>query len=411
MQGPNDSSQSQSTTDGSFLDLLGETLGSLDSSVRGQFLAHFFKSFAHIELSDVDSVAVWDRALERHRELSESLSRPVSLETAVIDVIENMNLLHMPILVEYRELRKLQVSAATDALTGLYNRRLFEEYFEKELSRAKRFTQQLALVIIDLHRLKEVNDRFGHQKGDHALRLAAAAALETVRASDFTFRIGGDEFAMLLPRCDRVQCTALCQRLRARYEAAVTELRLDVSLTLDFGIAVSPEDGEQRETMIHLADMRLYEMKNTTQLRVGEAPHEPLELRGAADALIPSQTNRSKPIEESPRERREAHGRDKRKWERVPLAGTSAHIVWNEGAPRTAPIIDVSYGGLSLLVENPEIFPTLFQALLHMPIHLPVMVSLRKSNEKRIHRGMATRLGCVFVTEGAAGDLGSWSQA
>jgi hypothetical protein len=66
---------------------------------------------------------------------------------------------------------------------------------------------------------------------------------------------------------------------------------------------------------------------------------------------------------------------------------------------------------VSLLVENPEIFPTLFQALLHMPIHLPVMVSLRKSYETRIHRGMATRVGCVFVTEGAAGDLGSWSQA
>jgi diguanylate cyclase (GGDEF)-like protein len=411
MLGSNDSFQSRSIADGSFLDLLAETLTSLDSSLRGQFLAHFFKSFVHIELSDVDSAAVWDRALERHQELSGSLSRPVSLKTAVIDVIESLNLLHMPILVEYSELRKLQVSAATDALTGLYNRRLFEEYFEKELSRAKRFQQQLALVIIDLHRLKEVNDRWGHQKGDYVLRQAAAAARETVRASDFTFRIGGDEFAILLPQCDRAQCTALCRRLRARYEAAVSDLNIDVALTLDFGIAISPEDGEQREPMIHLADMRLYEMKNTRQRGAEEAPHEPLELRGSTDALIPSQPYRSEPIVESPGERREAHGRDKRKWERVPLAGTSAHIVWNDGAPRTAPIIDVSYGGLSLLVENPEIFPPLFQALLHMPIHLPVMVSLRKSYETRIHRGMAARVGCVFDPEGTAGGAGFWSHA
>ncbi|MGA2640917.1 MAG: GGDEF domain-containing protein, partial [Spirochaetia bacterium] len=233
----------------SFFDLLGETLGSLDRGVRGQFLAQFFKAFAQIELSESDSAAAWDRTLERHRELSESMSRPVSLKTALMDVLENMNLLRVPILIEYRELRKLRVSAATDELTGLYNRRLFEEYFQKELSRSKRFRQQLALVIMDLHRFKEVNDRYGHQQGDRALQLAAAAARDTVRASDSTFRIGGDEFAILLPQCDQAQCTALSWRLRARYEAAVKDLYFDVPLTLDFGIAVCPDDGEQRDAM------------------------------------------------------------------------------------------------------------------------------------------------------------------
>lgn len=174
--------RSQSTVEDSFFDLLGETLGFLDRGVRGQFLAQFFKALAQIELSDGDSAAAWDRALERHRELSESTSKPVSLKTALMDVLENMNLLRVPILIEYHELRKLRVNAATDALTGLYNRRLFEEYFQKELSRSKRFRQQLALVILDLHRFKEVNDRYGHQQGDRALQLAAEAARDTVRA-------------------------------------------------------------------------------------------------------------------------------------------------------------------------------------------------------------------------------------
>ncbi|MGA2615930.1 MAG: diguanylate cyclase, partial [Spirochaetia bacterium] len=156
MPGPNDSSRSQSTAEESFFDLLGETLESLDRGVRGQFLAQFFKSLAHIELTDSESAAAWDRVLVRHRELSDRMSRPVSLKTAMMDVLESMNLLHVPILVEYRELRRLQVNAGSDALTGLYNRRLFEEYFEKELSRAKRASQQLALVIMDLHRFKEV---------------------------------------------------------------------------------------------------------------------------------------------------------------------------------------------------------------------------------------------------------------
>jgi diguanylate cyclase (GGDEF)-like protein len=389
MPGSNDSPHSGEE---SFFDLLEETLGSLDRNLRAQFLAHFFKFFAHIEISDGDSAAAWDRALERRRELSESKHRPVSLKTAMMDVLENMNLLLMPVMVEYRELRKLQVSAATDALTGLHNRRLFEEYFEKELSRARRSKQQLALVIIDLHRLKEVNDRYGHQRGDHVLRLAATAARETVRASDYAFRIGGDEFAILLPQCDQAQCTALCQRLRARFEAAVKDLRSDMPLTLDFGIAVFPDGGEQRETMIHLADTRLYEMKNATRLQADGVPHE----RGATNALIPLQAHPAEPIEESPLERGEAPGRDKRKWERIPLASTSAHMVWNEGA-RTAPIIDVSYGGVALLEENPEIFPTSFKAVLHMPIQLPVKVSLRRSYEQRID-DTRTRVGYVFVT-------------
>ena len=394
MLGSNDSSHAGEE---SLLDMLKETLGSLDRDLRSRFLSHFLKFFAHIEISDVDSAAVWDRVLERHRELSEGRHRPVSLKTAMIDVLENMNLLRMPIVVEYREFRKLQVSAVTDALTGLHNRRLFEEYFEKELSRAKRSRQMLALVIIDLHRLKEVNDRYGHQRGDHALLLAATATRETVRASDFAFRIGGDEFAILLPQCDQVQCTALSQRLRARFEAEVKDLRSDVPLTLDFGIAVFPNDGEQRETMIHLADTRLYEMKNATQLRADGAPDEPQELRGANDALISLREHRAEPIEESPLERGEAHRRDKRRWERVPLAGTSAHMIWDEGA-RTAPIIDVSYGGVALLVENPEIFPTSFKAVLHMPIQLPARVSLRKSYEQRIGDS-GTRVGYVFVTK------------
>lgn len=371
MPGPNDAPLSQSTAEESFFDLLRETLESLNRGARGQFLAKFFKSLAHIELSDGESAAVWDRVLARHKELSQSMSRPVSLKTAIMDVLEGMNLLRVPILVEYRELRKLQVSAGSDPLTGLYNRRLFEEYFEKELSRARRSGQQLALVIMDLHRFKEVNDRHGHQQGDRALCLVSEAAREIVRTSDFTFRIGGDEFAILLPQCDQSQCTALSRRLRARYETVVRDLHLEVPLTLDFGIAVFPGDAEQSDALIRLADRRLYEMKNPASPQSGGAPRKPA---GSFD--------------EAPR--------NKRKWERVPLSGTSAHIVWNEDSPTTVPVIDVSFGGVALMVENPDIFPTAFQAMLHLPIQLPVKVSLRKSYSQRTP-GDGTRLGCVFV--------------
>ena len=127
---------------------------------------------------------------------------------------------------------------------------------------------------MDLHRFKEVNDRHGHQQGDRALQLVAEAARETVRASDFTFRIGGDEFAILLPKCDETQCVALSQRLRARYETAVRALSLEVPLTLDFGIAVFPDDSEQGDALVRLADRRLYEMKEALRFRIGQCSWE-----------------------------------------------------------------------------------------------------------------------------------------
>jgi diguanylate cyclase (GGDEF)-like protein len=383
MTGPNNGSRSQSTAADSFFDLLGETLESLERGVRGQFLTHFFKTLAQIELCDADSASTWDLVLERQKELSKSIDRPVSLSTATIDVLQNMNLLRVPIFAEYGEFRKLRVSAATDALTGLYNRRLFEETFQRELSRSKRSRQPLALVILDLHRLKEVNDRYGHPQGDQALRMAAGAARDTVRASDYTFRIGGDEFAILLPQCDAAQSTALSWRVRTRYEAVVKGLHIEVALSVDFGIAVSPDDGEHRETLIHAADTRLYEMKKA-------------EPRPGDGVLIPSQMIREGPGE-SAGQHGEAHRRDKRKWERVPLAGTSAHIVWNDGAPATAPVLDISFVGIALLVQKPDDFPPQVQAVLHMPIQLPVNVSLRKLNEQRMN-GTGTRIGCVFGT-------------
>src|SRR5665811_418998 len=129
-------------------------------------------------------------------------------------------------------------NVASGPLTGLYNRLFFEEYFEKELSRSSRYSQKLALVVFDLYRFNEVNDRYGHPKGDILLQMAATTLRKTMRTSDYAFRIGGDEFALLLHQSDTEQATAFCQRLRAAYTAALEPLCLNVPLALDYGLAV-----------------------------------------------------------------------------------------------------------------------------------------------------------------------------
>jgi diguanylate cyclase (GGDEF)-like protein len=397
----------------SFLELLMETLEGLDESVRGPFLRQFFRNIAQIELSESQSNEYWQRILERRRELAESLGKRVSLKTAIVDVLVSTNFLRVPILMEYEDFKKLQINAATDALTGLYNRRLFDEYCEKELNRAKRYGQQLAVVILDLHKLKEVNDRHGHLHGDQVLQLAAATLRKTLRASDFAFRIGGDEFALLLPQTDSEQANTLCRRLRAQYEADVAPLKMEIPVAIDYGVAVHPEDGDQKNGLLRLADERLYSLKDSGRAapRVialdshapREAPREAAPPPREATPTAPPREPVSPPLPRAtvtPVHPTNAVPRpsykEQRKWERVSLAGTKAYAILANASQKNATVVDISYGGVALLLDKPEEVPEQFHAVLHVPILPPVRVSLKKAYSQRGDGGRV-RVGCAFV--------------
>lgn len=406
MPSPTDAGRATVAAEDSFLDLLVETIESLDRAVRGQFLQKFFKAVAQVDLNESLSLEFWDQILTRRKALSESLERPVSLKTAIVDVLASTNVLRVPILMEYDELKKLQINAATDALTGLYNRRLFEEYFNKELNRARRYGQHLALVLIDLHKFKEVNDKYGHLQGDQALQAAASTLRKTLRTSDYAFRIGGDEFALLLPQTDPEQSSTLARRLRANYDGSIQPLKFEVPLALDYGVAVCPEDGDQQEALIRMADERLYALKNSTRLQPRIVPMEREAAPAREAAAVRENRAAAAPAAAGPvaaaaagvAAAREAVGADKRKWERVSLVGTRAYAVLGENAERTAKVMDLSYGGVALQTDRPEDLPnTTFQAVLHVPILPPVKVSLRKAYTQQCE-DRAVRVGCAFVS-------------
>src|SRR6266478_4905034 len=228
--------------------------------------------------------------LERRKELSELLRRPVSLKTALVDVLASAGWFRVPILIEYDDLKKLQLNAVTDPLTGLYNRRLFGETFDKELNRARRYGSPLALVILDLHRFKEVNDKHGHPRGDQVLRAAAATLKKALRTSDSAFRIGGDEFALLLPQTDAAQALALSRRIETVFAETLRPLQLAFAVTMDHGVATFPQDGDQSDQLIRVADERLYRFKNANQVRAAsDSSH-------TAAPQPPSQTPAQSPI-------------------------------------------------------------------------------------------------------------------
>ena len=281
----------------SYLELLADTLDGLDTSARGQFLQRYLRAITHLDLRESQCIQLWEEMLTRRRELTDHMGRQVALKTALMDVLTSAGLFRVPIVLEYDELKVLQVNAVTDPLTGLYNRRLFSEGFEKELNRARRYGQPLGLVMLDLHRFKEVNDKHGHPGGDEVLRAAATTLKKALRTSDSAFRIGGDEFAVLLPQTDAEQSLALSRRIETVFAETVQALPLSVTVSMDHGVATFPLDGEQADQLIRVADERLYRLKHANHRKLGNgegqrstapAPAAPALASPIQSAVMPS---------------------------------------------------------------------------------------------------------------------------
>src|SRR5256885_871284 len=113
MPSPSDPTSGFTPPEDSFLELLAETLENLDHVPRGQFLQRFFKTIAQLDLTESVSSEYWDQILERRRQLTDTLGKPISLKAAMVDVLASSSYLRVPILMEYDDLRKLQFNAAT----------------------------------------------------------------------------------------------------------------------------------------------------------------------------------------------------------------------------------------------------------------------------------------------------------
>ena len=144
-------------------------------------------------------------------------------------------------------------------MTGLRNRRGFDETFELEVERARRGDRSLTLLLGDLDHFKTVNDRLGHPRGDDALRRAGEILRASNRRIDLVSRVGGEEFAVLLPDSDERGAHIAAERMRHAIREGFAEDA--VPLTISFGIAAFPQHGETTEDLMESADQALYTAK------------------------------------------------------------------------------------------------------------------------------------------------------
>ncbi len=161
--------------------------------------------------------------------------------------------------------------AATDGLTGLLNRRMFEERLRQELASAARRDDSVALMMIDIDDFGSVNNRYGHQVGDAALRLVAGIIREHLRESDAGGRYGGDEFAAILPGLTAAGAADIAERLRAALATATTRAAADGALPqiyTSIGVASCADDTRDSATLVKAADDALYQSKRLGKNRV-----------------------------------------------------------------------------------------------------------------------------------------------
>jgi diguanylate cyclase (GGDEF)-like protein len=158
-------------------------------------------------------------------------------------------------------LARTRHAAQHDALTGLANRNLMQEILDLQLNVARRNSQQLALLYIDLDGFKQVNDGLGHQAGDEVLRACATRMRQLLRASDCAARLGGDEFAVILIDTDAAGAQTLARRLVDELSQPIDTALGRVNVSASVGIALFPYSAQDSSALIFRADEAMYEAK------------------------------------------------------------------------------------------------------------------------------------------------------
>ncbi len=287
--------------------------------------------------------------------------------------------------------RHLADAARTDQLTGLLNRRGFEEMFELELERARRGDRTICLLIGDLDRFKQVNDLFGHHTGDRALARASAVLGHAKRRIDTLARLGGEEFAVIVPDADGQQAFMLAERLRV---ALRDEFQGDdVAITISFGVACSPTHGESRQDLLGAADDALYAAKELGRDRTV------LYSRDVIGVLTPANGRNSRRNEQLATMLALAQALDAR------ATGTARH---SQTVARYCELIATAIGLHATTVERVRLAGLLHDvgniAISNILLEKPDPLDAAEWEEIRRH----TEIGARILANARLGDIGEW---
>lgn len=337
-----------------FLEVVIDTLQQLTAGAQGPFLQKFLKSVAGVNISEKESLTHWEGLLRRRTELTQRLGRPVTLMTAVADYFGMTLAAKNPVQVEYEELKHLRQSVGRDVVTGLLTRKLFEEQLNKEVNRARRYGVSLSGLLFDIRNLAVAIDTLGYSIGNEILCGFTHACVESIRSSDCAFRVGEDQFALLLPHAENPGAEAVVRRILPKFEEYTSHLGPTLGLGVDYGLASFPKDAERPEKLLEAAGRVLHIHKQ--------------EVRNPSAVVPPGEQDQPKEVRE---QRRHHH--------RVSMRGTDARGILPAGTEgKEVQLLDMGRGGVSFLIEAGTEVPEIFHARLRVPPFQDVELKLRR---------------------------------
>ncbi len=213
-----------------------------------------------------DSKKLWEEILAHKNHLSKILNRNVEITVATLDYLTNIkNEIENPKLIGEAFFGKIADLSSSDGLTKLYNRSYLLLKIKEELNRYKRYKTTFSFIIMDIDDFKNVNDRYGHQKGDEVLRQLGILLNNSRRDLDICARYGGEEFAIILPHTDINKAKKISERIRKTIEEYFQD---DLKITISMGISNCPESSIGLKNLIKKADDALYESKTSGKNKI-----------------------------------------------------------------------------------------------------------------------------------------------
>lgn len=261
---------------------------------------------------DLDTQSKYDREFLRKFGIRSGLIVPLVLRDTVLGVLFLQDCVHprdwtiddvsmigsladnLSVAIENADLhQERERQAVTDGLTGVANRRSFNETFTREFERARRYGESLSLVLIDLDFLKKINDTYGHQAGDEAIKTIGRLLRESCRSIDSAARYGGEEFCLLLPNTEVEMAEQLADRLRRLINEEPIEGPGRISASL--GVACYPMHADNEETLFQRADEALYAAKQggRNQVKISSPAPEGFDMK----VTPPQVTEEAKPAD------------------------------------------------------------------------------------------------------------------
>lgn len=201
-------------------------------------------------------------------------AEPAQIDPEAVEILQVMTPYAAMQLHQLHLYRPLQEFAERDPLTGLYNRRVFDERIEAEDARFLRYGRSTALLVLDIDHFKRINDTYGHEAGDVALKALADVISSAIRGTDLAARLGGEEFVVLLPETTLAGATEIAERLRRRVEEMVVEWQGEpIEIRTSIGVAACPECAASPTQLLANADAALYASKRAGRNCVTAAPY------------------------------------------------------------------------------------------------------------------------------------------